>query len=442
MGLLYDTERVVVRPGIQRPNGHTGKIRKANLTGSSRALDCESCGLYKNCLSPKMFPTGDGQKGILIIAEAPGRTEDEKGIQLIGEAGQLLRRVLRDHDVDLDRDCRKTNSLSCRPEGNRTPTSKEIAACRSRVWEEIRSFQPKLIILLGNAAVESFLGHRWKKDLGGINKWRGFAIPDRETRCWVVATFHPSFLLRSQGNPAVETVFRQDIELAMEYLDRPFPEKDEEEKHISIIQNSKQAVERLRDVFKKAGKDHGSLVAFDYETTGLKPYNNGHRIVCCGVAYNTLEGSPFIDDRAFVFEMTDDSDLRLWWKRILMSEKIRKSAHNLKFEDTWTNVILGHAVNGWEWCSMQAAHVLDNRSDVTGLKFQAYVNFGIVDYASEIDPFLRSDDSSDNAFNQIGKAPLRDLMRYCGMDALFQLRLARKQMKQMKMIGGSNGGVY
>lgn len=432
-GLLYDSDRVAVRPGVRRSNGGIGsvKTRGEASNGSSRVLDCQSCGLYKSCHSPKMAPTGEGRKRILVIAEAPGRIEDEKGIQLIGEAGQLLRRVLRDYDVDLDRDCRKTNSLSCRPEGNRTPTSREIAACRSRVWEEIRVFQPRLILLLGNAAVESFLGHRWKKDLGGINKWRGFAIPDRETKCWVMATYHPSFLLRSQGNSAVETVFRQDIQLAMEYLDRPFPEIDEEEKRISIIQDPKQAVERLKDVFKKAGKDHGSLVAFDYETTGLKPYNNGHRIVCCGVAYNTREGGPFLDDRAFVFEMVDDSDLRLWWKRILTSEKIRKTAANIKFEDTWTNVILDHPVNGWEWCSMQAAHVLDNRSDVTGLKFQAYVNFGVVDYASEIEPFLRSDDSSDNAFNQIDRAPLRDLMQYCGMDALLQLRLARKQMKMV-----------
>lgn len=424
-GLLYDSPRQIARPGTRKSSGSPNRDQSRRIGSriSSVRLDCESCGLYQNCQSPKMLPTGEGQKGILILAEAPGRSEDEQGIQLIGKAGKLLRRILRDYDIDLDWDCRKDNSVRCRPEDNRTPTSKEIGACRSRVWEEIRSFSPKLILLLGSAALESFLGHRWKRELGGIGKWRGFPIADRETRCWTLATYHPSFLLRSEGVPAVETVFRQDIELALEYLEKPFPEMDNEQERIEILQDTKQVVEELKRLFRR--KD--VLVAFDYETTGLKPYNKGHRIVCCGVAYNSLS-NPFVYDKAFVFEMTDDPDLRLWWKRILTSKKIRKSAHNMKYEDTWTNVVLGHEVNGWEWCSMQAAHVLDNRSDITGLKFQAYVNFGIADYASEIEPFLRSDGSSDNAFNQIDKAPLRDLMRYCGMDALLQLRLARRQM--------------
>lgn len=428
-GLLYNSPREITRPD-SRPSDAGRTRRVGSRVSLTTRLDCESCGLYKDCLSPKMQSTGDGHKGILILAEAPGRTEDEKGIQLIGKAGQLLRNILRDYDIDLDRDCRKDNAIRCRPEGNRTPTGREIAACRSRVWEEMRSFQPKLILLLGNVAVESFLGHRWKKDLSGINKWRGFVIPDRETRCWVVPTFHPSFLLRSEGNPAVETVFRQDIQTALEYLDRPFPDVDDEDGRIEIIQDSKQATEELKQLFRRASQHKDTLVAFDYETTGLKPYNKGHRIVCCGVGYNSLS-NPFVHDKAFVFEMVDDPDLRSWWRRILTSKKIRKSAHNLKFEGTWTNVILGYEVNGWEWCSMQAAHVFDNRPDITGLKFQAYINFGIVDYASEIEPFLKSDGSSDNAFNRIDDAPLRDLMKYCGMDALLQLRLARKQIREI-----------
>lgn len=424
-GLLYNSPRKIDDPDNRRPS----EIRRVGSRVSSMArLDCDSCGLYKDCSSPKMFPTGEGRKGILIIAEAPGRTEDELGVQFVGKAGQLLRSILRDHDIDLDQDCRKDNAIRCRPEGNRTPTSKEIASCRSPVWEDIRSFQPKLILLLGNVAVESFLGHRWKKDLSGINKWRGFVIPDRQSRCWVAPTFHPSFLLRSEGNPAVETVFRQDIQTALEYLDRPFPEMDNEDERIEIIQDSKQATQELKQLFRRAGQQKDTLVSFDYETTGLKPYNKGHRIVCCGVAYNSLS-NPLVYDKSFVFEMVDDPDLRLWWRRILTSQKIRKTSHNMKFETTWTYVILGHEVNGWEWCSMQAAHVLDNRSDITGLKFQAYVNFGVVDYASDMAPFLKSDGSSDNAFNQIDRAPLRDLMQYCGMDALLQLRLARRQMK-------------
>ena len=48
---------------------------------------CGKCGLSKTCNSPKMPVTGEGLKKVLIVAEAPGRNEDEKGIQLIGIAG-------------------------------------------------------------------------------------------------------------------------------------------------------------------------------------------------------------------------------------------------------------------------------------------------------------------------------------------------------------------
>lgn len=74
---------------------------------------CGLCGLCRKCHTPKMKPTGEGKKGVLIVAEAPGEREDLKGIQLIGSAGQELRSILRSIDVKLDRDCWKTNAVTC-----------------------------------------------------------------------------------------------------------------------------------------------------------------------------------------------------------------------------------------------------------------------------------------------------------------------------------------
>lgn len=65
---------------------------------------CEKCGLYKNCLSPKMDYSGEGRKNILIIAEAPGKTEDEQGVQLVGQAGELFKENLNNLGFDLDQD--------------------------------------------------------------------------------------------------------------------------------------------------------------------------------------------------------------------------------------------------------------------------------------------------------------------------------------------------
>jgi len=77
-----------------------------------------------------MGATGEGSKGILIIGEAPGVTEDEMGKQFVGESGQLLERYLKDYGIDLHKDCRLINAINCRPPANRTPTPREIVPVR------------------------------------------------------------------------------------------------------------------------------------------------------------------------------------------------------------------------------------------------------------------------------------------------------------------------
>ena len=125
---------------------------------------CRSCGLYKTCRSPKMNYTGKGRKKILIVGEAPGRSEDEdwerKGYkeptQFIGDAGALFRLKLQPYGLDLDEDFWKINASNCRPPGNRKPTRKELKFCRFMLDKAIRELKPESIWLLGGAAVESF----------------------------------------------------------------------------------------------------------------------------------------------------------------------------------------------------------------------------------------------------------------------------------------------
>ena len=61
---------------------------------------------------------------------------------------------------------------------------------------------------------------------------------------------------------------------------------------------------------------------------------------------------------------------------------------------------LRQPVRGWYWDSMIAAHILNNQAGVSGLKFQTYVHFGVIDYSSEISPYLKSDDKSANGINK------------------------------------------
>ena len=75
---------------------------------------------------------------------------------------------------------------------------------------------------------------------------------------------------------------------------------------------------------------------------------------------------------------------------------------------------------------MLAAHVLDNRTGVCGLKTQSYIHFGLPDYNSHIEKFLKSD-GGGNTFNKIHQIPTVDLLTYGGMDAMLEFRLASIQ---------------
>ena len=63
---------------------------------------CEDCGLYRHCLSPKMPVYGKGATQTLIVGEAPGKSEDIRGIPFIGKAGRRLRSTLSKISIDLE----------------------------------------------------------------------------------------------------------------------------------------------------------------------------------------------------------------------------------------------------------------------------------------------------------------------------------------------------
>ena len=190
---------------IEKPTGR-------KKTKGAKKQGCSSCVLSENCITPKMHPTGKGKESILIIAEAPGQKEDEKGIQLIGQSGQLFRNILKEFDIDLDEDCWKTNAVICRPPKNRKPTNSEINNCRLNLFKTIEEYKPYKIITLGEIALQSLIGHR--TSITGITKWTGHCIPDQDTQCWIFPTFHPAYILRDKDNRPLKNKFREHTYLA------------------------------------------------------------------------------------------------------------------------------------------------------------------------------------------------------------------------------------
>lgn len=399
-----------------------GFFKDSSLAEVPVLAGCGRCRLRSGCFTPKMEPTGKGARKILIVAEAPGATEDKRGVQLVGECGQYLRRILREElDVDLDRDCRKTNSVRCRPPENRAPKDPEIAACRAHIWKEIEANHPRVIILLGGSALKSWLWGRWKKKKSdGIMAWRGFAVPDPKANAWVIPTFHPSFMIREEHNDAREVLFIQDLRKALAHLDKPLPVYKPVEDCLEILMKPRQAVEYLRGLLQRSPK----MIAMDYEATGLKPHRKGHEIVCCAISESI--------DHSTAFPVGQDPAVKEALGAVLREKHIKKIAANLKYEQAWSMVHLGVKVRGWIWDTVLAAHALDNREGITSVKFQAAVRFGIFDYDSHIEPYLKGVDKKDqNSLNRIHEVDNRELLTYCATDSLLEHRMALEQMKEL-----------
>jgi len=412
----------------------SSKETKSKSRPDGRTYSCASCGLYQYVLSPRMESFGNFKKGILNLGEGPGEEEDKKGKQWQGKMGRALQRVYKKQGIDLFGDCLNINAVNCRPTnekgGNRKPTDYEIACCRRRVIQIIEQYKPKVIVLLGGSALKTLLGHRWKKDLGGISKWRGCTIPDRDFRAWVCPVFHPSYVERQNEDSVTETIWEQDLERALGMMEVPFPKFPNEEKQIQIVQNKDEVSRVLRLLNQGSIPPDPQLMAFDIESTGLKPYDTSrHHISCISFCENP--------NHAYVIPAPKRRGHKKHLKDLLENLNIGKIAANMKFEDTWMNIIYGIHVTPWAWDTMQAAHILDNRPGITGLKFQTYVNFGIVDYDSEISGYLEAQDQKDgNSVNRIDELwaspePRKKLMTYCGMDTIFTYKLALKQMKEM-----------
>ena len=407
---------------------------RVDFRATSDGARCLECGLYRTCFSPKMEVTGQGKLKTLFLLEASGGTEDELGEQLKGEVGQWLRKKLRMRGYNLDADFWKINAVSCRPweEGktpgkkkNRTPSDNEIACCRPKVFDTIEELKPDYIFVFGGSAMKSLYAEEVEGKHLSITKWRGFKIPDRRFGAWVLPMFHPSYPQRDENNKNLLSVFERDLDYALDFMRKgeKIPELPKED--VRLLYKFDEVMGILRGI---AAHELTDEIVFDYETTGLKPYVPGHKIATISLAWNTDEGGvaySFPYQYSNHFTIDEQQQIRDVMEEILDDRDIRKVAQNIKFEHIWSAKVMQVEVQNWEWDTMLASHIIDNRSGITSLDFQILLNFGLFPYNQVVDPYLKS--KSGEVFNTIMDCPLDSLLKYGGRDSLYELWLADRQ---------------
>lgn len=213
---IQNTGTETVNPELQTPNHELNASQSFGSDLKVAALNalrgeingCRRCNLAQERKNI-VFGEGDPDADLMFIGEAPGREEDLKGEPFVGEAGELLTRLIE--KVGLKRkEVYIGNIVKCRPPSNRDPLDDEIRACLPFIERQIELIMPKAIITLGRIASHALTGTKIPitKLRGNFYEYKGIPL---------MPTFHPAYLLRNPDRDE-RWRMRQDVEKVLQRL--------------------------------------------------------------------------------------------------------------------------------------------------------------------------------------------------------------------------------
>ncbi len=218
--------------GAQRPGAAASAASKgvpSSVAGQSAAIAAaaaksleelkaaveafDGCAL-KSTAKSTVFADGNPAGRLMVLGEAPGSDEDRQGLPFMGVSGKLLDLML--DSIGYSRETAYlTNVIPWRPPGNRNPTPEEVALCVPFLERHVALVKPEVILMVGGLSAKTLLNRpegitrlrgRWESvNTAGL----GQPIPG-------VATFHPTYLLRS---PQQKRLAWRDLLAVKEKLD-------------------------------------------------------------------------------------------------------------------------------------------------------------------------------------------------------------------------------
>ncbi len=193
--------------GLSEPPGSSGpgldELREEIIV-------CAKCALSEG-RTHAVPGEGDPRAGLMFVGEGPGQEEDIQGRPFVGRAGQLLTKIISAMAFERSQ-VFITNIVKCRPPGNRVPRREEVAACAPYLRAQIGAIRPRVIVTLGKSAADFFFPDAplaMTALRGTFRDWNG--IP-------VMPTFHPSYLVRNEGNLSLKKMVWDDMRKVMARL--------------------------------------------------------------------------------------------------------------------------------------------------------------------------------------------------------------------------------
>lgn len=407
-------KEVKAAPKLKQP-----KRRGVIPIESMNRMGCSVCELDTKApqlRSPKMEPSGADRPLVYLLGSAPSYEDDDRDLHFSDKAGDEILGVFPKGFIKTN--VRMNNIVNCVPQGE-APDINHVECCRSRIVSDIEATKPLVVVTVGDHAL------RWATGFDGkanALKWRGTLIAGKigNLRVWVYPIIFPNYVHRSKTFKGAFNEYRgclqDDIERLVKRLpdmERPHVFSGPYDKGIEYITGREpgdmQRLERALEELATLPK-----LSIDIETgdgkkqTGiLRPYSVKHPKIWM-VAVGTFE-------RTVVFTIdhpegwgTDARRKRVYelFAEFLLNSG-RKRAHNLAMELEWFHFFFGPEVlklTQWD-DTMAMAFVFDEREGTKSLDAQTRIRFGF---------FLKNLSRVDAV--RLLDYPLKDAMRYCGMD--------------------------
>ncbi|MCK4359776.1 MAG: hypothetical protein KAW92_13755, partial [Candidatus Cloacimonetes bacterium] len=302
-------------------------------------MKCNKCQLFKTCKKPCIQGVGPVPADIMLVGMNPGADEDEKGVPFVGAAGKRLNIMLKATHLER-RSLFITNTVRCKTPDNREPTEEEIKACSPYLEEEIKEVKPKIIVPLGNIALQYIL------NLEGITKWAGTRHWSKKYNCWIIPTYHPAYICRALG---LQGVMVDHLKNIVEWLKNPIEPKPPKYVVANTMEKAKRLFKRLNEV---------DIFSFDTETSGLDFRKD--KILCCSFSWKERTGVvlPILQQHCKEFWKPEEKKWIINQLKKVLEGNIHKIGQNLPFDIQFLKTF-GIKLNNYMFDTMLAHHLLD-----------------------------------------------------------------------------------
>ena len=279
----------------------------------------EAAGLSIDCLG-----AGDIDSKIAIVVEAPGSTEKEMKMPLVGHSGKYLWSALETHagirrnKVYATNVCKKMHTLPSGLEGKSPIQRIELEHWTGLLhWELDQLPNLKYIIVLGNHALKAIVNEE------KITSWRGSVVDievgRKKRRVSAVISFNPAMILR---NNDMEPLFQMDMKKVEQVVNDRYKKHEIAE---YINPSADDALEWINELQRST-----TPIAFDIETMS-------YETACIGFANDSHIGYciNFRDNRTNRFTLAEECKIYTAIQELFLNPELKFVAQNGNFDSYW-----------------------------------------------------------------------------------------------------------